>query len=142
MFEQESGAVTVTGCFMHLRRYFAEAFFINDISAMSDTELSQMPETKVLLIIREIYMEENKLKKIKSTSGDFRSGAGSYYLVPFNSLSGKFRQEGYTRKILFSDVVISLATGDVVTDAFSVERGKLALGPIYLVNEGGSLRIR
>ena len=64
VFEQESGAVTVTGCFMHLRRYFAEAFFINDISAMSDTELSQMPETKVLLIIREIYLEENKLKEL------------------------------------------------------------------------------
>lgn len=66
VLEKENGGVTVTGCFMHLRRYFAEAFFINDISAMSDEEIVMMPETKVLLIIREIYKEENKLKDLSA----------------------------------------------------------------------------
>lgn len=64
VLEQENGKVTVTGCFMHLRRYFAEALFINDISVMSDAELSELPEIKVLLIIREIYIEESKLKEL------------------------------------------------------------------------------
>ena len=66
VFEKENGGVTVTGCFMHLRRYFAEAFFINDISSMSDEDLATMPETRVLLIIREIYAEENKLKGLSA----------------------------------------------------------------------------
>ena len=66
VFEKENDGVTVTGCFMHLRRYFAEAFFINDILTMSDEDLAMMPETKILLIIREIYAEENSLKTLSS----------------------------------------------------------------------------
>ena len=47
---------------MHCRRYFAEAFFVMDVTKMSDEELLGLPETKVLLLIREIYLEEEKLK--------------------------------------------------------------------------------
>ena len=66
VFEKENGSVTVTGCFMHLRRYFAEAFFINDVSTLSNEEIIMMPETKVLIIIREIYAVENKLKDLSA----------------------------------------------------------------------------
>lgn len=89
-----------------------------------------------------LRMEENKLRQTKSVRGDFLSGAGSYHLVPFNSLAGKFEQEGRSKKITFRDVVISLATGDVTTDAFTIEKGKLTLGPIYLREGDESLRIR
>lgn len=87
-----------------------------------------------------LEMEENKLRHIKHVRGDFRSGAGSYHLVPFNSISGSFEQEG--KAINFKDVVISMAAGDITTDAFQIEKGKLTLGPIYLRDESGVLRIR
>lgn len=60
--EAVNGAITVSGCMMHLRRYFAEAFFVNDVASLSDDELKALPETKVLLLIREIYAEEQKMK--------------------------------------------------------------------------------
>lgn len=62
--------------------------------------------------------------------GSFVSGAGKYHLIPFEKITGTFGREGGT--ITFRDVVISLAMGDVTTDAFEIRRGRLHLGPIYL----------
>lgn len=62
--------------------------------------------------------------------GSFTSGAGKYHLIPFEKISGAFGREGGV--ITFRDVVISLAMGDVTTDAFEIRRGRLHLGPIYL----------
>ncbi|MCH5260956.1 MAG: IS66 family transposase [Lachnospiraceae bacterium] len=65
VLEEESGGdILTTGCFMHCRRYFAEAFFVQNVAAMSDDELTALPETKALLLIRAIYQEENKLKEM------------------------------------------------------------------------------
>jgi hypothetical protein len=87
-----------------------------------------------------LEMEENRLRQTKLVRGNFKSGPGSYHLLPFNSLSGKFEQVGKT--ITFRDAVISLATGDVTTDAFSIENGRLNLGPIYLREGENTTRIR
>lgn len=54
--------ITVSGCMMHARRYFAVAFFVRDLEAMTDEEIMELPETKVLLKIRSIYAEEDRLK--------------------------------------------------------------------------------
>jgi hypothetical protein len=67
VLEAESGGnITVTGCLMHCRRYFAEAFFINDIASMSDEQLKELPETKVLFLIRDIYIEEDRLRNLSA----------------------------------------------------------------------------
>ena len=66
VLEKENTGITITGCLMHCRRYFAEAFFINDVASMTDEELSAMPETIVLMLIRDIYIEENKLKNMNA----------------------------------------------------------------------------
>ena len=66
VIEKENGEITVTGCFMHCRRYFAEALFVNDLSSMSDEDLSDLPETKALLLVREIYAEEKPLKDLSA----------------------------------------------------------------------------
>lgn len=89
-----------------------------------------------------LEMEENKLRQTKRTAGDFRSGPGSYRFIPFNSLAGKFLQEGQSKKIVFSDVSISLAAGEVETKAFSIEKGKLELEPIYIRMGKERLRLR
>jgi transposase len=64
--EERNGLITVTGCLMHCRRYFAEAFFVNDVVALSDEQLLELPETKALMLIRNIYHEENQLKGLNS----------------------------------------------------------------------------
>lgn len=79
VLEEENAGVTVTGCFMHLRRYFAEAFFINDVALMMDEEIAELPETKVLMLIREVYAEENKLKRM---SANMRLAARQEYVKP------------------------------------------------------------
>ncbi|SFL39359.1 hypothetical protein SAMN05216390_12422 [Lachnospiraceae bacterium KH1T2] len=38
---------------MHLRRYFAQALFVNDVLSLSEEELYALPETNVLLKIRD-----------------------------------------------------------------------------------------
>lgn len=61
---EKNGLITVTGCLMHCRRYFAEAFFVNDVAELSNEQLLELPETKALMLIRDIYHEENKLKDL------------------------------------------------------------------------------
>jgi transposase len=60
--DEKNGLITVTGCMMHCRRYFAEAFFVNDVAELSNEQLLELPETKALMLIRDIYHEENQLK--------------------------------------------------------------------------------
>ena len=63
VLESESGGnITVSGCLMHCRRYFAIAFFMNDVSSMTDDEIQELPEMKVLMKIAEVYSVENTLK--------------------------------------------------------------------------------
>lgn len=68
VMEKENPMITVAGCLMHCRRYFAEALFVNDISSMTDDEIKDLSETKALLLIREIYIAENALRDV--TSGE------------------------------------------------------------------------
>jgi hypothetical protein len=64
--DEKNRLITVTGCMMHCRRYFAEAFFVNDVAELSDEQLLELPETKALMLIRDIYHEENQLKDLNS----------------------------------------------------------------------------
>lgn len=64
--DEKNGLITVTGCMMHCRRYLAEAFFVNDVAELSDEQLLELPETKALMLIRDIYHEENQLKDLNS----------------------------------------------------------------------------
>lgn len=62
--KEHPGQITVSGCMMHARRYFAIAFFVRDLESMTDKEIMDLPETKVLLKIRSIYAEEGRLKNL------------------------------------------------------------------------------
>lgn len=88
----------------------------------------------------ELHMAEDKREGTKEIYGSFASGPGRYHILPFDKISGSFEQNG---KILyFKNVVISLAMGDITTDAFSIVNGKVHLGPIYVENENGRSRLR
>lgn len=66
MEKENPDSITVSGCFMHCRRYFAIALFINDLQDMTDEEIAAMPETTILFMIREIYAAEKPLKDLSS----------------------------------------------------------------------------
>lgn len=55
VFESENEGVQTTGCWMHCRRYWANAFFLNDITRLSEDILLELPETRALFLIRDIY---------------------------------------------------------------------------------------
>ena len=77
--DESNGRILTTGCLMHCRRYFAEAFFVRNVVEMSDEELKNLPETTALLLIREIYQEENKLKEL---TADERAAARERLVKP------------------------------------------------------------
>lgn len=66
MEEESEGRITVTGCMMHLRRYFALSLFVKDLAIMSEEEIMQLPETKVLMFIRAIYQAEMLLRNMSA----------------------------------------------------------------------------
>lgn len=66
MEKEHPDEITVSGCMMHARRNFAIAFFVRDLDDMTDEEILELPEAKALLIIREIYKEEKKLKDLSA----------------------------------------------------------------------------
>lgn len=76
---ESDGKILTTGCLMHCRRYFAEAFFVRNVAEMSDEELKELPETKVLFLIREIYQEEGKLRDMTAQE---RTAARMEFVAP------------------------------------------------------------
>lgn len=64
--DESNGRIQTTGCMMHCRRYFALSLFVNDLDKMSEEEILQLPEMKVLLFMRDIYHEEMNLKTLNA----------------------------------------------------------------------------
>ncbi len=101
VLENESGEnIKVAGCLMHCRRYFAESFFVNDVASMSDEELAALPETKALLLIREIYAQENKLSGMPA---DERTAKRKKYVKPLVDEFFKYVHELFDSAEVYSD---------------------------------------
>lgn len=72
-----------------------------------------------------------------SSYGHFSSGEGRFKIIPFKSMSGKFRQ-GY-RDLEFNDVAIEFAGLTMRTDYLQVKEGKLTFNPINITDKNGEL---
>lgn len=71
-------------------------------------------------------------------NGRFRSGEGTYAMIPFQTIAGAFRSA--YRDLQFYNVGISFNGFSVATDAFSIVDRQLTMGPIKLFDaEGRSL---
>ena len=79
MEKESEGRITVTGCMMHCRRYFALSLFVRDLKNMSEEEIMQLSEVRVLMLIRAIYHEEMKLKNL---AADDRLVARKEFVAP------------------------------------------------------------
>lgn len=71
------------------------------------------------------------------TSGSFVSGPGSYRLLVFEKLSGRFKNAYHD--LAFYDADIELAGAHVKTETFRIKDKKLTLAPIYVYDEDGRL---
>ena len=85
---------------MHCRRYFAEAFFIQNVSEMSEDELAEMPETKALLLLREVFHEESSLKDL---TADDRVAARAEKVAPKLDLFFEYVRSLESSKEIYSD---------------------------------------
>ena len=65
--------------------------------------------------------------------GSFKSGKGKYLVIPFESLEGRFTNR--FKELSIYDAKIVTKFGTLKTDAFSIIKGKLTLGPIILTDE-------
>lgn len=120
-YEKEmGGSVIISGCLMHARRRFANALQIVDTSRMTEEAINNLPETKAIQLIAEIYMQENPLKELPPDERhlrrqlDVRPKVDAYFdfIHSFDpgdpSLSATFRdavsysvnQETYLRRFL------------------------------------------
>ena len=62
--DESSGRILLTGCFMHCRRRFVEALLVLYLKDLKDDQVIALPEAKAILLIREIYLAEEKLKEL------------------------------------------------------------------------------
>lgn len=90
-------------------------------------------KTKVDLEIkfRNLGRRENNL-----VYGKFQSGSGSFMLIPFQSISGKFNDQN--GELVFSDVEVKTKLGTFESDAFKFVKGRLQLGDIFIVDNNGN----
>ena len=62
--QEHLDTVIICGCSMHSRRRWAEALRVRDVSGLSQGQINELPEAKALLMIRDIYQEEAKLRTL------------------------------------------------------------------------------
>ncbi len=75
------------------------------------------------------------------TYGSFTGGAGTYSMIPFESISGNFSNQHGVLK--FTDVKIKTPLGEVTSDAFEIVRGRVHIKEIFLVPpEGERIKIK
>ena len=68
--------------------------------------------------------------------GDFTSGAGRYILIPIQSITGRFHNQG--RHLSFADVKVHTSISTISTNALHIDNGELTLGPLNITTNGGS----
>ena len=69
------------------------------------------------------------------TYGSFTGGAGTYSLIPFESISGSFSDQNGV--LQFTDVKIKTPLGEVTSDAFEIVKGSVHIKDIFLTAPQG-----
>lgn len=62
--QEHKGTVVICGCWMHSRRRWAEALRVRNVKGLTEEQINELPEAKALLLIKAIYQEESKLRKL------------------------------------------------------------------------------
>ena len=83
----------------------------------------------------DLHMDAQGGSKQVHSYGSFRTGRGSYLLIPFTGISGEF--DNYNKELSFSNVVIETFLGDIATDAFRIVDGQLSIENLSLTSLDG-----
>ena len=78
----------------------------------------------------ELHMRGYGATRDVHTYGKFTSGGGSIYLVPFHEISGKFSNR--KKHLQFRDVEVRTNFGTFVSDAFSIDNGKVHIDGLFM----------
>ena len=62
--KERIGEIVSSGCFMHCRKRFADALKLRDLGNMTEEQLKELPEYKILLQIEKMYYEESQLREL------------------------------------------------------------------------------
>lgn len=62
--KEQKGDIIATGCLMHARRRYADALSLIDISELSAEQVSDLPETKALILLGKIFDADGELKNL------------------------------------------------------------------------------
>ncbi len=71
------------------------------------------------------------------TYGSFTGGAGTYSLIPFEKITGKFSDRNGVLK--FTDVKIKTPLGEVTSDAFEIVKGRVHIKDVFLTAPTGEI---
>lgn len=88
----------------------------------------------------DLKMRCNGDNKSTETFGSFTSGKGKYAVIFFESISGSFHNQ--FNNLVFTDVVINTPLGEVMSPQFSLKKGKLRMGDIYLANRNTGEKVK
>lgn len=125
------GSVEAYGLYHFDNRHYKIDAHGKDLLA-SIAARDNMINCKVELDIKFRY--EGK-EKGSMTYGSFKSGSGTYMLVPFKSISGKFSDQN--KEMRFVDVIIETELGNIESDAFKIIDGKLHMDKLFFVDKDG-----
>lgn len=99
------------------------------------SEALQNPDFDVF-VNAHINMESDGQKEHTHAYGDFTSSPGRYFLVPIESITGRF--DNLYKTTSFYDVVIRTHHTTITTEALTLDQGKLNLGHINILLGNGS----
>lgn len=125
------GNVEATGTYdIDTRAYTIDALG-HDLMASIAAKTSKI-NCRVELILK---MRSDGNPKNVLTYGSFTSGAGTYSLIPFESIAGNFSDRNGV--LQFTDVKIKTPLGEVTSDAFEIVKGRVHIKDIFLTAPGG-----
>lgn len=125
------GSVEATGTYdIDTRAYTIDALG-HDLMASIAAKTSKI-NCRVEL---DLKMRSDGNPKNVLTYGSFTSGAGTYSLIPFESIAGNFSDRYGV--LQFTDVKIKTPLGEVTSDAFEIVKGRVHIKDIYLTAPDG-----
>ena len=125
------GSVEATGSYDIDTRGYAINALGHDLMASIAAKTSKI-NCRVEL---DLKMRSDGNPKNVLTYGSFTSGAGTYSLIPFEQISGKFNDRHGVLK--FTDVKIKTPLGEVTSDAFEIVKGRVHINDIWLTAPDG-----
>ena len=112
------------------------AYELTGVATDVDSSIALKTPDFVVPVSANLNFSSNGQPKDMVVWGDFTSGAGRYILIPIQSITGRFHNQG--RHLSFADVKVHTSISTISTNALHIDNGELTLGPLNITSNGGS----